>query len=255
MLTDSVACTIERRLLLNYRIDPEALERHLPAPFRPQLVSGWAVGGVCLIRLGGLRPAHFPQAIGLTTENAAHRFAVAWDDDGGSRVGVFIPRRDTDSRLTALAGDRVFPGIHRLARFGVHDDGPSLRITVAARDGGVGLSVVAHESADLGSQLFGSPEDAIDFFRRGALGYSPSGPERSLTGVRLDCQRWDARPVGVDSMTSSLFEDEKLFPKGSCTLDCGLVIRDLPARWIAEGILGSGAASPSASATARAARI
>ena len=87
MLVQAIDCTIERRLLINYRIDPEVAERHIPAPFRPLVVSGWAVGGVCLIRLGHLRPAHLPGAVGLTTENAAHRFAVEWDDDQGSHAG------------------------------------------------------------------------------------------------------------------------------------------------------------------------
>jgi hypothetical protein len=177
--------------------------------------------------------------IGLTTENVAHRFAVEWDNDRGTQVGVFIPRRDTDSRLTALAGDRVFPGIHSLARFGVQEDGTTLRIDVASHDGGLGLSVRAHESATLSSQLFGSLEDAIDFFRQGSLGYSPSGPTYCLAGVGLQCQQWDARPVNVDSMISSMFDDATAFPKGSCTLDCGLVMRDLKARWITEGVLES----------------
>ena len=91
-------------------------------------------------------------------------------------MGVFIPRRDTDSGLTALAGDRAFPGIHRLARFGVQEDGPALRIDVTSHDGGLELSVSAHETATLGSRLFGSLEDAVDFFRQGSLGFSPSGP-------------------------------------------------------------------------------
>jgi len=60
----SIDCTIERRLLINYRIDPEVARLHIPSPFRPLLVSGWAVGGVCLIRLGGLRPAHLPTCPG-----------------------------------------------------------------------------------------------------------------------------------------------------------------------------------------------
>jgi hypothetical protein len=239
MLTNAIACTIERRLLVNYRIDPEVVQRDLPAPFRPQLVSGWAVGGVCFIRLGGLRPVHFPRAIGLSTENVAHRFAVEWDDDRGTQVGVFIPRRDTDSRLTALAGDRVFPGIHRLARFGVQEEGPTIRIDVASNDGSLELSVSAHEGAALGSQLFGSLEDAVDFFRQGSLGYSPNRPTECLAGVRLECQQWDARPVAIDSMISSMFDDVTAFPKGSCTLDCGLVMRDLKARWITEGVLGA----------------
>jgi hypothetical protein len=40
MTAKTVACTIERRLLVNYRIEPELVARLLPWPFRPQLVSG-----------------------------------------------------------------------------------------------------------------------------------------------------------------------------------------------------------------------
>jgi Uncharacterized conserved protein (COG2071) len=86
MITDVVDCTIERRLLVNYRIEPEFVAPLLPEPFRPQLVNGYAVGGVCFLRLGQIRPARVPQALGLTTENVAHRFAVEWDTDEGARV-------------------------------------------------------------------------------------------------------------------------------------------------------------------------
>jgi hypothetical protein len=237
MLTNTVACTIERRLLVNYRIDPELVARQLPEPFRPHLVSGWAVGGVCFIRLGGLRPNHFPSTVGITTENVAHRFAVEWDDEAGTQVGVFIPRRDTNSRVTALAGDRIFPGSHRLARFEVEELESELHLGVQSHDDSLDLSVTAHESARIEGELFGSLGQAIEFFRRGSLGYSPSGPSGGLTGVRLQSQSWEALPVAIDSMRSSVFDNPETFPKGSCALDFGLVMRNLEARWISEGPL------------------
>src|SRR4051794_8558964 len=98
---------IERRLLVNYRVDPAALAGLLPTGLRPQLVDGQAAAGICLIRLGSLRPKGLPAWVGITTENAAHRIAVEWDDKDGTRTGVFIPRRDSDSRLTVLLGGRV----------------------------------------------------------------------------------------------------------------------------------------------------
>ena len=52
---------IERRLLVNYRVDPEVMARVLPQPFRPQLVGDAAVAGICLIRLGHLRPSRVPR--------------------------------------------------------------------------------------------------------------------------------------------------------------------------------------------------
>ena len=113
--------TIERRLLVNYRVDPEVLAAHLPAPFRPQVVHGVGIAGICLIRLGHLRPQGLPAAMGTTTENAAHRIAVECDGDAGREHGVYIPRRDSSSRLTALVGGRLFPGEHHRGRFSVHE--------------------------------------------------------------------------------------------------------------------------------------
>jgi hypothetical protein len=239
MLTDAIDCTIERRLLVNYRIDPQIVMRLLPAPFRPQLVSGWAVGGVCFIRLGSLRPAHFPAAWGSRTENVAHRFAVEWEDDRGTQVGVFVPRRDTNSRLTALAGDKLFPGAYHLARFKVQELASEIGIGVDSRDGTLALSVSAQEAPSLGGELFGSLEAALTFFRHGSLGFSPSGGTGSLAGVRLISESWDGRPVSVDHMVSSMFDNNHSFPKGSCTLDSALVMRNLPVRWRNEGMLGN----------------
>ena len=50
---------IRRRLLVNFRIDPDVAQAQLPSQFRPKLHGGYAVGGLCLIRLEGIRKA-FP---------------------------------------------------------------------------------------------------------------------------------------------------------------------------------------------------
>ena len=99
---------IERRLLVNYRVDPQVIARVLPDPFRPQLVGGAAVAGICLIRLGQMRPRHTPRWVGLRSENAAHRVAVEWDTADGPQAGVYIPRRDSDSWANVLLGGRIF---------------------------------------------------------------------------------------------------------------------------------------------------
>src|SRR5262245_25184754 len=108
---------IARRILLNYRADPEVVARALPPCFRPQLQSGHAIVGVCLIRLQQVRPRGWPAWLGVSSENAAHRAAVEWDTPDGPRQGVYIWRRDTGSRLNAWAGGRVFPGLHRRSEF------------------------------------------------------------------------------------------------------------------------------------------
>src|SRR6185436_17025543 len=77
----------KRRILVNYRVDPAVLTPLLPMPFRPKIVRGFGMAGICLIRLKGLRPAGLPAWLGISSENAAHRVAVEWDDDGTTREG------------------------------------------------------------------------------------------------------------------------------------------------------------------------
>jgi Uncharacterized conserved protein (COG2071) len=230
MIADSVACLIQRRLLVNYRIDPDLVAPLLPSPLRPQLAAGHAVGGVCFIRLGRLRAGRLPGVPGLTTENAAHRFAVEWDDASGSHVGVYVPRRDTNSALTSAAGGRIFPGCYLLARFTVEESADTVRIAVDSRDGHVRLAVTATANGSDESLLFATPLDAGEFFRAGALGLSPRPGGGCLDGVRLQSTRWAMQPMTVQ-IASSLFDDRARFPAGTCTVDSAYLMRDIPARW------------------------
>lgn len=111
---------IARRILVNYRFDPEALARVLPPPFRPKLVAGYGIAGICLIRLQHIRPKFLPGVLGVASENAAHRIAVEWTENGLMRERVYIPRRDTSSRFNSLFGGRLFPGVHHQAHSDLH---------------------------------------------------------------------------------------------------------------------------------------
>ena len=126
---------IERRLLVNYRVDPEAIAHVLPEPFRPQLVRDAAVAGICLIRLGEMRPRRFPRWIGLQSENAAHRIAVEWDTPTGTRSGVYIPRRDSNSRVNIALGGRTYPGEHHMAEVEVEETDQQVRVALPHRTG------------------------------------------------------------------------------------------------------------------------
>src|SRR5262249_16345634 len=112
---------IRRRLLINYRVDPNVIERQLPSPFRPKLQRGYAVAGICLIRLEHIRPKLSPTVFGFNSEDATHRFSLSWEEKDGLEEGVYIPRRDTSSLINHLAGGRLFPGEHHRARFEVEE--------------------------------------------------------------------------------------------------------------------------------------
>lgn len=197
---------------------------------------GFAVAGICLIRLEEIRPLGFPRIGGISSENAAHRVAVLWDEPSGEQQeGVFIPRRDTSSCLNHWAGGRLFPGEHYLADFEVRDDGFTVELSVRARDGGMTVEVRGKEAAMLPtSSCFQSLPEASSFFEAGSVGYSTTACGSHFDGIRLDTERWAVRPFEVELVNSSFFADERLFPKGSVSFDHALLMRDLPHRWCTE---------------------
>jgi hypothetical protein len=223
---------IERRLLVNYRTDPDITARLLPAPLRPQLVNGWAVAGICLIRLARLRPRHVPAVAGLRSENAAHRIAVEWDTDDGPRQGVFIPRRDSGALANVVVGGRLFPGEHHRARFEVRETASDLRVSFAATDSTARVDVQVRAGGGwTASELFADLAEASEFFHQGADGYSPNGDGRCLDGLRLRADTWSVEPAEVIAAESSFFDDRSRFPDGTVTLDCALLMRDVPVTW------------------------
>ena len=223
---------IRRRLLLNFRVDPAVLQRQLPDRLRPKLHAGYAVAGVCLIRLEEIRPAHVPGFAGLSSENGAHRFAVTWADKTGPREGVYIPRRDTSSLLNHLAGGRVFPGEHHRARFEVEDDGTNVALRMRADDDGVVVDVRAKAAAALPkTSIFADLDAASAFFAAGSVGYSVTHEPARLDGIQLVTPHWQVGALDVARVASSYFDDEVIFPKGSIAFDCGLVMRDVAHEW------------------------
>ena len=203
----------------------------MPAPFRPKLHAGYAVAGICLIRLEEIRPKRFPKLLGVSSENAAHRFAVQWTDADGEHEGVYIPRRDSGSLLNRLAGGRVFPGEHHRATFDVIDTGHQVSITMRSADDAVTVRVDATAARELApDSIFDSVSKASSFFEPGSLGYSATTSGK-LDGVVLQTKRWEVHPLRVASVSSSYFEDESRFPKGSVEFDCALIMRDIEHEW------------------------
>jgi hypothetical protein len=229
-----MASVIERRLLVNYRLDPEAAARILPRGMRPDLVNGYAVGGICLIRLSHVRPVGLPARLGVTTENAAHRIAVVWNGSDGPERGVYIPRRDTSSRLTTMVGGRLFPGEHHHAVFDVRESGDSLEVSFRSSDHTASAGVKAAVDDVLrDSELFGDVSAASRFFRDAPVGRSArtSGPE--LDAVKLTTDGWTIAPTRLLSVESSFFADAARFPSGTAEPDSALLMRDVPALWTA----------------------
>jgi len=232
MILDTIHGLIDRRVLLNYHIDPVALQRVLPPGFRPKLFKGKGIGGVRMIRFSELRPRMTPRWLGLRSENAAHRIAVEWDQDDGTHEGVFIPRRDTNSSFNEMFGGKVFPGIFHKSIFITTESPREIAVTIKQRDGTDEARFHGHVAQQLPKQsLFDTVEQAASFFSLGARGYSATREEGHYHGMELRSLDWHVEPMEVEHAHTSFFSNRENFPEAAVEFDCALLMRKVDHEW------------------------
>jgi hypothetical protein len=225
---------IDRRILINYRVEPTVLASLLPQPFRPKLVDGYGMAGVCLIRLKSVRPRFVPKVFGVGSENAAHRIAVEWERNGELQEGVFIPRRDTSSRFNTLVGGRLFPGLHHHARFQVQEQDGHYSVTLDSDDNTTHLSVEAHATDEFPKDsVFESLDEASEFFQRGSLGFSTTLNPGNFDGLELRSFNWSVRPLAVEKVDSSFFTNCESILSDSVAFDSALLMKNVEHEWLA----------------------
>jgi hypothetical protein len=223
---------IDRRILVNYRVDPKVLAAVLPKPFEPKVVNGAGMAGVCLIRLKHIRPRFLPSFLGISSENAAHRFAVQWEREGQRLQGVFIPRRDTSSRINSAVGGKLFPGNHHHANFSVNEGDGHYQILIDSDDRFTHLGVEGHVASELPqTSVFHSLQEASEFFEQGSLGYSVTDQPGKFDGLELRSFAWKVQPLAIEKVESSFFANRALFPEGSVEFDSALLMRGIDHEW------------------------
>lgn len=223
---------IRRRVLLNFRADPNVVAPLLPPPLEVLTYGGFAIVGVCLIGMEHLRPRGFPAALGLSSENMAHRVAIRFPTSHGMQDGVFIWRRETDQCLVTLLGGRLFPGVHQRAGFTIDDADDRLAMDVKTEDGLADVRFEAEQSGGWDADsVFPSFTDSAEFFRRGDCGFSCSLREGRLDGLQLKTHRWEMSTIRIVNMHSVFFQDGKRFAEDRIHFDCALLMRGIPHEW------------------------
>lgn len=220
---------IERRILINYIAEPACIERILPRPFRPKLYNEKAVVGICLIRLKNIKPKGLPDFVGVNSENGAHRIAVEWEENGIAKEGVYIPRRDTSLKLNAIVGGRIFPGRHYLAKFNVVEKDNHFHLDFISSDNTT-IEIDAKLTDRLNEDsIFKTIDNVSAFFEKGSIGYSPRG--KSFDGLKLESYKWEVKPLEVENVKSSYFENKDLFPEGTIQFDNAILMENIEHEW------------------------
>jgi len=220
---------IERRILINFTADPKAVEKIIPFPFRPIIYKEKAIVGICLIRLKNIKPKGLPAFVGINSENGAHRIAVEWDENGETKTGVYIPRRDTSLRFNTLVGGRLFPGKHYYAKFNVKEGNGNYHINFKSSDNTETLIDAVESKIFNDNSIFETLHNASNFFKSGELGYSPN--KDKFDGLKLNTYNWEVQPLAVIDIKSSFFENEAVFPKGSVKFDNALLLTNIEHEW------------------------
>lgn len=216
---------IDRRILVNYTADPDAVHPMLPPDFRPRLYNNKAIVGICLIRLKEVRPKGFPAFMGFSSENAAHRIAVEWKENDIWKAGVYIPRRDTSSKWNAWAGGRIFPGKHYITDFKIEEADGNYSIESPV------ISVAAKKTDRFpADSVFRTLDAASGFFETGVVGYSPGNKNR-LEGLALHIPHWKVQPLEVLHLKSGFFENRELFGNTPVVYDNALLMTNIVHEW------------------------
>lgn len=223
---------IARRLLINYRVDRNALQKILPDSLKPIVIGGYASAGICLLKLRDIGLKYSPGFLKIDSENAAHRFLVQWREGGRTRCGVYIPRRDTDSRLNVWLAGKVFSWPHYEAQFNTKEDNGHYFVNVSSIDHRTNLQVKATEGKSFPSDsMFRSIDHASECFQECSIGYSPSTKPGRFKQIQLKTQSWSVRPLDIQELSSNFFEDKTIFPPGTITFDNALLMQNIPHEW------------------------
>ncbi|WP_313252772.1 DUF2071 domain-containing protein [Empedobacter sp.] len=220
---------IERRMLINFCVESHYIETILPQPFRPKLYKGKAIAGICLIRLKDIKPKGLPDFVGVNSENAAHRIAVEWEENGVTKEGVYIPMRDTSLKLNTLVGGRVFPGKHYFAKFNVIEENDNYHLDFTSSDD-TRIEIDAKKSVEFNSNsIFETLNEVSKFFENGSDGYSPNG--NNFEGLKLETYNCEVESLEVLHVKSSFFENETIFLKGSVQFDNEILMTNIEHEW------------------------
>jgi predicted DCC family thiol-disulfide oxidoreductase YuxK len=100
--------TFRNCFLVNFRMEPEVLQRVLPRGLTPDVIHGKAFLSVVVADLEDMRLGFLPRALGTTFTQVVHRAIVRSPD--GER-GVYFVRSDADSVPMSFAGN-LFSNFH-----------------------------------------------------------------------------------------------------------------------------------------------
>lgn len=206
-LTPSVYGRLVDRYLFNFRVDPDALQSHLPARWlRPRLVNGHGVVSFCLLRLEGVTLWPLPTSMGIDSTSCAYRCGVVDASGPQPEPSVYILGRSTNVPAVSRLGTALFSGDMQLVKTSFRDTPDRIEVHASHTDG-TSLFKADISKARLEepySELFNSLEDFVAFIKGGLSSYTPSLRAGRYSRVDLTEDSNQYRPVDATIIYSQL---------------------------------------------------
>jgi hypothetical protein len=207
-INPSVYGRLVDRYLFNFRVDPDAFARRLPASWlRPRLVNGHGVVSFCLLRLEGVTLWPLPTFMGIDSNSCAYRCAVM-DASGPQQPepSVYILGRSTNVPAVSRLGTALFSGDMKLIKTSFQDAPARIKVHASHIDGTslfkAEVSKARLEEPD--SELFDSLEDFVAFIKGGLSSYTPSLRAGRYSRVDLTEDSNQYRPIDATIVYSQL---------------------------------------------------
>ena len=192
---------LRRCWLFVYRTPVESARALLPPQLEPVTREDFAFWNIVVCKIGGLRPAPLPAAVGLDYWHVAYRLHVRAPTEGGFFVeGLHFLRSDCDRALVALAGNLVtdFHFHHATVAVSVGTSGSTGKIRARGGDADFRLGSEPPSSLNPGSP-FASLGQAADWLKYKPFGLSSCGDGAiNVVHVARDEAAWRSRLVTVE---------------------------------------------------------
>jgi hypothetical protein len=220
-------------LTLTYALPPAALQRLLPPGLDVETAGGRAFLAIALVQTRALRPAGWPKPLGQDFFLAGYRvFTTCHTADGRRLRGLYILRSDANRRRMVAGGNLLTHYRYHPCVAAVESAGGRLRATVATRDRGGDLDIIADPAVS--TLPDGSPFASVREARRFAgplpftFDYEPE--TRAIVAIEARRTNWQPMPVGVDVRHLTFF-DQQTFAGCTPVLAAAFRVTNVDYRW------------------------
>jgi len=128
----------------------------------------------------------------------------------------------------------LFPGVQHFSKFHVEESGNAFKLEFSHR-GTQQMKIHCQRSEKLEKgSIFKSLDHVSQFFKDGALGYSPKSDQNGFDGVKLVTKTWSVSPLKTLFVESQYFSNRERFPEGSVEFDNAILMENIEHEWVAD---------------------